>query len=1154
MSISDVCNKLRKPGLQLSELCTLINTLGDCLTFEILDVNYNVAQIKSGWEQLIEILIQTNHPTVRHITFQNVKYILNGKNGISEKKQILSEISNGVIKLLYHWNVNIQLEIMDAILQDEYPIGKDKTHIGQTYILSSLINTDIEILNYLLSLMVQYNNSQLYFVVLKILRSFRVAIKDIHSKEAVKSIVDKLCQLGKNLNLDEINIEILNTENSQNHIQKSNSYSKQVFLAIIFEIFDNIPNKFQDIKVLCYNMIKDELNLLFNENLITKLNYYPYYTLIENGFKIITKISSSHPLISHDCMKWMRSIWNLISLKIFNGNLTKYLEHKSTPLNILNQVIKSILTLYLDNGQILFIWDFELKKSNLNINIDNNNITNETIFILNLDQIFQVFINFLVNLPKDCFCSNDQICEYISNLSSIINIGLEFPKKKVSNNHILCNERLLINLILSLVDFLDGINTLKSSELFQGKNTKILESYFLLNYILCKSYYMLFLIGNINQLNTKKKNYIEELNSKFVEWIIFQSNLQRDDFMDICSKLNLKLLYFGLTPKFINQSCKNQRIGLIPSNNPEIVFLSILRNIYKFAFLDDNIVDNQINWNFNNEEINKVFSNFYFCCLYFHRIDSKIKGKSLTNIKLQEKIEEAILSSLRYLNITNTYKYAKYFAIIGRYKISKAIFESIKLYTLESCAWVNILVCITQFYDSIQLFLKTEKTYNNQNNSIKDLCVKLRSTLNNIESNFIFINNSNTCFFSNIYFSGISKIIEFLIKSFNLRFNNESDDKIDHFEVLINLIGILKSIFGLANIAKLISIETFQIIIQIYWSLKQIALKVILSYTKYILDSSLDKKDGLINKTKINKNLDLLKQVLLCELNQKIPKFNILVEKSFIDNAIHIFKLLNLNSISQIEWQIVEKKASSENLQNIFLYNLRKHANDLLISVYKNSRKTKEKSSFSLVYIRNLVSNQEKISSKYLLYSSTEIQYKLPENTTSANLQSHIWQTVSSDTLKHVCMHVLRCVGKFPPILFVQKMLPHVYLRGELLGFQSNKDCAGNPPGISSITPNANNENQVVPVLKLYGFFKNAFQTDLSEDCFWVRLKISYLFKGGEELLASHLLDLSVTEAHFSWVQPIERVPNAQNLKIVSVPLNRYKICIGIPYILLINI
>ncbi|PPS96843.1 Uncharacterized protein GY17_00001432 [Cryptosporidium hominis] len=1158
MSVLEVCSKLRKPGLQLSELCTLINTLGDCLLFEILDGNQNVAQIKSGWEQLIEILIQTNHPTVRHIAFQNVKYILNGKNWISENKHALSEICTGVIKLLYHWNENIQLEILDIILQDEFPIGKNKLPLTQPSILSSLINSDIEILNYLLSLMVQYNNCQFYFVVLKMLNSFKFAIKDIQTKEAVKSIVDQLCQLEKNLSLDEINRETtINDENLQ-YIKMNCEYSNQEFLVIIFEIFNNIPNKFQDVKVVCYNMIKDELNLLLSEDLLGTINYCPYYNLIESGFKAMTRTSLYHPLVSLDHMKWMRGIWNLITFKIFGNSSSKYPkeEYESILFKILSQAMKSILTFYLEVGQVLFIWDFELKENNINIEVDNKIVKDETIFIFNLNQIVQEFIEFISNLPKEYFCSNDGVCEYISILSSIINIGLELDHGKILGTHKFYYDRSFINLVLSIAHFLQGIKELEIFQPFQEENTKLLESYFILNFILCKSYYLLNIVGNYHQLEIKDQSLIRELSSNFIEWIISQSNLHMDKFLIFFSEQTIKTLYFDLIPRWITQKNKYRRIGLSHNSNPEIMFLTLLRNLYKYAFLDGQN-DLPINETLNQEEIAKLLSNFYFCCLYFHRLDSMARKETLKDkIELQECDEEMILSFLPCLRITNAYKYAKYFAVIRRYKISRAIFESIKLYTLESRAWIHILVYITQFYDCIMSFLRTNEASEYQSNSSlqltlqKDLVIQLRYIIRNIESDFKFINNSNICFFSSIYFLAIHKINEFLSKSFNSRFNDESDNQqIDHFVTLSYLVDILKTLFGLANIAKPISTHTYQIITQIYWSFKKITLKVLISYMKFAMESFSEIEDNPNNQKSINKSSDLLKQTLLLALGQKIPKFNILVEKSFIDNAFNIFKLIEFNTFPQVKWQFVRRNVSSENLANIFLLNLRKHPNDLLTSLSKNPRKPGEKSSFSLVYLRNSVLNNDNPSSS----SSSENHSKFPENAYSIDLESRLWQNVRPDTILHACMHLLAHVGRFPPILLVQKTLPHIYLRGEILGLQNNKDCV-TPSGTSSETTNVGNDHQVVPVLKLFGFFKSGFQKNLSEECYWVRIKLSYLFKEGEELPASHILDLSITEAHFSWAQPIVRIPNAQKLKIISVPLNRYKICIGIPYTTFINI
>ncbi|KAK9172628.1 hypothetical protein CmeUKMEL1_12555 [Cryptosporidium meleagridis] len=1159
MSVLEVCSKLRKPGLQLSELCTLINTLGDCLMFEILNGSQNITQIKSGWEQLIEVLIQTNHPTVRHIAFQNVKYILNGKNWVPENKHAFSEICAGVIKLLYHWNENIQLEILDIILQDEFPTGKNKLPLTRQSILSSLINSDVEILNYLLSLMVQYNNCQFYFVVLKMLNSFKFAIKDIQTKEAVKSIVDQLCQLEKNLSLDEIKRETtINDENLQ-YIKTNCDYSKQEFLIIIFEIFNCIPNKFQDVKVVCYNMIKDELNLLFSEDLLGTINYCPYYDLIESGFKAMTITSLYHPLVSLDHMKWMRGIWNLVSFKIFGDNPSKYhkKEHVLIFFKILSQAMKSILTFYLEMGQVLFLWDFELKENNnSNIEVDNKIVKDETIFIFNLNQIVQEFIDFISNLPKEYFCSSDGVCEYISILATIINIGLELDNGEVLSTHKYYNERSFINLVFSIAHFLEGIKELEMFQPFQEENTKLLESYFILNFILCKSYYLLNIVGNYHQLVIKDQSIIRELSSNFIEWVISQSNLHMDKFLKLFSEQTIKTLYFDLIPRWTTQNKKYRRIGLSHDNNPEIMFLTLLRNLYKYAFLDGQN-DLPIYENLNQEELTKLLSNFYYCCLYFHRLDSMAKKETLKDkIKLQERDEELILSFLPCLYVNNTYKYAKYFAVIGRFKISKAMFESIKLYTLESRAWIQLLVYITQFYDCIMSFLRTNEAFEYQSNSSlqltlqKDLVIQLRSIIRNIESDFKFINNSNICFFSSIYFLAIDKINEFLFKSFNSRFNDESDNQqIDHFVTLSYLVDILKTLFGLANIAKPISTQTYQIITQIYWSFKKMTLKVLISYMKFTTESLSETEDSPNNQKSINKSSDLLKQALLLALDQKIPKFNILIEKSFIDNAFNIFKLVEFNTFPRVKWQLVQRNVSSEKLANIFLLNLRKHPIDLLTSISKNPRKPGEKSSFSLVYLRNSILNNE----NPYLSSSSENCSKFPENAYSVDLESRLWQNFRPDTLFHTCMHLLVHVGKFPPILLVQKTLPHICLRGEILGLQNNKDCV-DPLGTSSGTTNVGNDHQVVPVLKLFGFFKSGFQKNIAEECNWARIKLSYLFREGEELPALHILDLSLTETHFSWAQPIERIPNAQRLKITSVPLNRYKICIGIPYTTFINI
>ena len=74
--------------------------------------------------------------------------------------------------------------------------------------------------------------------------------------------------------------------------------------------------------------------------------------------------------------------------------------------------------------------------------------------------------------------------------------------------------------------------------------------------------------------------------------------------MKICSELILKLVYFDLAPTWVIKYNKNQRIGLIPTNNSEIVFLTILRNLYRFSLLDDIPVEYPINHDLNQKLAN----------------------------------------------------------------------------------------------------------------------------------------------------------------------------------------------------------------------------------------------------------------------------------------------------------------------------------------------------------------------------------------------------------------------------------------------------------------------------------------------------------------------------------------------------------------------
>ncbi|KAF7458968.1 Cna B-type domain-containing protein [Cryptosporidium felis] len=524
MSISEICSRLRRPGLQLSELCMLINSLGDCLFNEIANFQ-SLSLVKSGWDQLIEILLQTNHPTVRHVVFQNIKYIFNGKNGISEKSQILLEMCSGVVRLLYHWNSNLQLEFMDVLLQDQ-AVGKAGT--SHNSVLASLINSDIEVLNHILSLMIRYNESHHDFVVERVLKTLRFTIRGIRSKEAVKDVVDKLCQLGKNLDMvkspgdeqeywqngqddqkgaqddkkdagedpedpeedpedpeedpedpeedpedpeedpedsgedpedsgedpedpeedpedsgedpEDPRDGQKDPRNDQQERQdceidarddkcerdESQERSKSFFLSLIFQVFENVPNKFQDIRLFCYNSIQDELGLLFSEPQFDSLDFSWYYQLFETGTTVSSRISNSYPLVSYDFMIWVRKVWTMLSSKIQNYEST--FHQNLVFLKMLNHIIQTtVLEAFLDNGQILFLWSFEIPikfRSEL-LDPTSQTVPDDSAFIFCLDKILDSLTQFLSKLSGIRSNSNIQAWKYITNLSTILIIGLE---------------------------------------------------------------------------------------------------------------------------------------------------------------------------------------------------------------------------------------------------------------------------------------------------------------------------------------------------------------------------------------------------------------------------------------------------------------------------------------------------------------------------------------------------------------------------------------------------------------------------------------------------------------------------------------------------------------------------------------------------------
>lgn len=1135
MSVSEICSRLKQPGLPLSEMCMLINALGDHLTFEMFEEGRVLSRIKSGWNQLIEILQQTTHPTVRQVAFQNIKYVLSNRTETLKNAQLNLELLGGLNRLLAHWNTNIQIQAMDIIFQDASPFGDRGLPLGTPCVFSSLANSDYEAFSCVMSLFVQYDNCHLYFVVLKMLSSMRNSIRNVRSKELVKAIIEQVCNLGKNLDLEELTEEsVRGPDFARECLQTSKSYRKREFLVIIFDILGNVSNRFQDMKVLGYRMVKDEIALLLSESLLPVLDYRPYLALVEKGLSVMTRTALLVPIISTEYVKFLRTTWNQILAKASplgeEGGSPAYAKNDGAILSVLSQVIKSLLTIYLRKGLILFLWDFELGRSG-KPEVDGREPTDEAVFIISLDHVTQQLTQFIQGLreEEERFCSQDGVCEYVSTLSTIVDIGLDLHQATEPRAPQRRNWELIAGLVLQVLPLLSRV---RSHERFlpleEGRSGRLLESYFVLNYLLCKAHYLLVLSGQEERLGPAERSQIQELSSGFVEWVISKGAPlpHRDRLHQVCRELTLKLIYFGLAPSRSVKLARDGRIGLVPGTNPEITFLTILRNLCRFALPNDG------QGTPGRAPASQLLSNFYFCCLYFHRLGLPGAEGEL----LHRQVEEALLASVPSLEITDRYKYAKYFALIGQFKVAKAIFESIKLYTIGTRAWIKSLVAISHAFGHLQSFLRTERAPDAQAGClpVRKLLRTLKYALKDAASHLKFVRRPNATFFSDLYVSALLRITEFLSICFNSKFNAEPDatHPLDLLRVLAHLVKLLKTLFGLANMVKLASVHSFHIIASIYWSVRQVALKVVLSRVLSLADSA--KPDAPAQAVS---NLALIQQTLLSALNQGTPTFNTLVEKSLVDNLLPIFQLADLNSLSQFKWELIRRQVSSQSLATLYLRNAKRHPGDLLVSTLKNPRKPNEKTSFSLTYLRQLP-----LSSTPSSEPTPDCPHPLP-----TLIDSPL-------SLQNACMHILASVGKFPPSLLTPKMLPHVHTACKLLGFQNDQDCL--PPNIDTVSSNlpVTQVSASDPVLKLCGVFKNALKTNFSRKLFWVRVKLVYELNGGDELTASHLLDISVTKASFTWSQPIERAWNVRTVKILVFPLNQFKICIGTPFTTYINV
>ncbi|KAH7647642.1 hypothetical protein FG379_001441 [Cryptosporidium bovis] len=1187
MLISDVCSRLRRPGLLLPELCSLMNLLGDSLVKGINENEIDEFSVNLGWNQLVEILLQTINPTVRHMAFENVQYFLTSNNYfVFELKEVSEDICNGVMKLLCHWNTDVQLEALDIIFE-EYKYNNEKLNgkVGKdNTLLSILLNRNIELAVRLLTLITHYNNCDQRFILRRLISSLKIGVIGVNKKEVVSEIIERLCLLGKNISLHE-------EKNAEEFSEYIYEFSKPYFLLLIFQVFDNIPDKFEDVKITCYKMIKDEISILLCKESLSIVNFNFYFKLIENGIHIMKNIYSNHNILFYDFIEWVRTTYNLLSndLKVETINHSKL----NTILRLINPLIISIFELQYKKCQPLFIWEDELK---LSFKIDNNEISSKNMFIFNIDQIIESLIEFLThytsndNESKYLSLNYSSILEYISNTLVIINIGL------ISDDSGLTLLKSKKNLILNLAYRLNNyINEIQSATNFESEmNSRYqFESYFIINYILSKVYFIFHNITNNFTIKDENNSFFQFIDKygksqeidevgflekdlfpsifRFFNWILIRFNDSSSYNISVYFSMNncrLRVLYYEIVSRYNK--------NLIPNNNN--VVLVILSKLYKFSNVNkkiDNLFDiNRINDGSLDNINNKLFSNTFFTHIILSNryiwVDNKYKT------------QHTFLNNISKLKISYRYKYGGIFCIIGHFKLAKAIFESIKLNNVESSVWIDTLVKLSSLYDSFDEMNSFVYQDNNKKKfEYKMLIYKSKSLIEVLNSNIVLIKtfmiNMTGTFFIGLYLSILTKIFGFMI--FHLRYIRKQSNNIDKevhvkieqlfkekckfddkdnskiiFEerkqVVIKISEILKSLFGLINIAKFICKKSTKVLINLYYTLKIILINNLITL--------IDSKNSKLNSSNLNMLksyflfiLEKTKKILYpddikmlvkvekaelkqkkCELDGKTSykdinenKFNVLIEKSFLDNINFEDEFIETGD----DWEIVEKRVKTE-MDDVNLYLREIGSKDILLDITKNYQDR-------LVYITYTYFKRSNWSYNEDYIRVEKVNYHSILNT---NIKIRNETSSPSNNVIPECMEIIKYIESFPPLLLTIRSLAEIELNYELKG---------------NVRKEANNgEINAIPTLRLEGSLKSGFPLNFKKHWKWVRIKVHYILDNGDDMVSNCYLDISVENGSFNWTQPIESVSNVKQLRITSIPMTRSKLSLGTPTVNVIPI
>ncbi|KAL7068984.1 hypothetical protein ACR3K2_05170 [Cryptosporidium serpentis] len=746
ISIPETCNKLRQVGLQLSEICTLVNTLGDLMVKdEILESSTLVEHISQGLDQLVDILSQTTHPTVRYIAFQNLRYFLNEGIGIYNISTLTSHICNGFIRLISHWNIDVQIESLSILLEYEEKLET----LANIKLFGIILNSNIEICHLIFSLLIQFQDSNFYFLLPSILESLKSGVSYIGSKEILMQIVDTICQLCRS--------------NHPWHSLKYDSdlsitykYTKLEYLPYIFDIFDQISFRFPTILSLCFNLIWDEIFEIINPDIAMKdfILSTEQIKICDYGFKISTNISlRCNVLLSTQVKNIVRFIKFTMNLFVTPSSETviNTLPSKCS-LCILNSLLKSLISLSLKSPLMLIFSSFidpTILESEKISTEDLGNFDFLSSQMVSLDQLFltiESIYNFL-HLNQECKEIN-LVFESLNNLMFLINTGILWPQFEDFDKAARINYTKL-NTVKLLRDVTEcSLSILSETWKSQDTQARKLCNCFLGFYLYSKIILIQIKLSKKSSViesdpqsaNLYQDEWFSERIHRFFIWVlvklenvsILMINKHTLGFLLLAKDLGfLKIVEENLNIRFPN--CVSFFTGILTRWYGRLVQFNIVDESKFLAFKYDlsrkplpnlnSLVNLPLKifvfvlrwfcgWTFKN-----TFRDEWFCLQirkfineqdFKHIIETKLQGSSM-DIK---------------------YRFAKYLCIAGCFGLAKDIFGTIKVKSIELNLWILALKQTSNYFECLsKLKLYRNKAATKELLSLQNQVEQIRNSL-----------------------------------------------------------------------------------------------------------------------------------------------------------------------------------------------------------------------------------------------------------------------------------------------------------------------------------------------------------------------------------------------------------------------------------------